>query len=114
MFGAGQRIARVDSTGVRYFHQDHLSSMNAVTDDNGGSLRELAHHMPHGEIWGEGSIGETVKYKFTDQELDTTELYNYGARLYDPALARFISPDSIIPDLYDPQMLNRYAYARNN
>jgi len=26
----------------------------------------------------------------------------------------FISPDSIVPDLYDPQALNRFAYARNN
>ncbi len=34
--------------------------------------------------------------------------------MYDPVLARFISPDPIIPDLCDPQMLNRYAYARNN
>jgi RHS repeat-associated protein len=56
-----------------------------------------------------------VKYQFTDQELDNESgLYNYDARLYDPALGRFISPDSIIPDVYYPQLLNRYAYARNN
>ena len=34
--------------------------------------------------------------------------------MYDPVIALFISPDSIVPDLYDPQTLNRYAYCRNN
>ena len=52
---------------------------------------------------------------YTDQEYDAESgLYNYNARLYDPAVGIFISPDSIVPDLYDPQILNRYAYVRNN
>ena len=59
---------------------------------------------------GRGRIGI-----YTDQELDSeTGLYNYDARLYDPLIGRFISPDSIVPDLYDPQSLNRYSYCRNN
>ena len=37
-----------------------------------------------------------------------------GARWYDPALGRFISPDPIVPQLGNPQTLNRYAYALNN
>jgi len=37
-----------------------------------------------------------------------------GARMYDPELGRFISPDTIIPDPGNPQDLNRYAYVRNN
>ena len=52
---------------------------------------------------------------YTDQEYDAESgLYNYNARLYDPAVGIFISPDSIVPDLYDPQILNRYASVRNN
>ncbi len=38
----------------------------------------------------------------------------YHARYYDAALGRFIQPDTIIPDLYNPQDLNRYSYVRNN
>lgn len=52
---------------------------------------------------------------FTDQELDSeTGLYNYDARLYDPSIGMFISPDGIVPDMYNPQSLNRYAYCLNN
>jgi RHS repeat-associated protein len=52
--------------------------------------------------------------KYTGQRLDTTDLYYYGARYYDPAIGRFISADTIVPDPYDPQSLNRYSYCRNN
>jgi hypothetical protein len=34
--------------------------------------------------------------------------------MYDPIIGRFISPDSIVPDLYNPQSLNRYSYCLNN
>jgi len=34
--------------------------------------------------------------------------------LYDPVIGRFISADSIVPNPFDPQLLNRYSYCRNN
>jgi hypothetical protein len=37
-----------------------------------------------------------------------------GARWYDPALGRFISADTIVPDPANPQTLNRFAYALSN
>jgi hypothetical protein len=37
-----------------------------------------------------------------------------GARYYDAALGRFISADTIIASLANPQSLNRYAYGLNN
>ncbi len=51
----------------------------------------------------------------TDQEFDAESgLYNYDARMYDPVIGRFISPDNVIPDQYNPQSLNRYSYCLNN
>ncbi len=41
-------------------------------------------------------------------------LYFYNARYYDPALGRFISADTIVPQPGNPQSLNRYSYADNN
>ena len=48
----------------------------------------------------------------------TTGLYYVesadGARYYDPTIARFISPDTIVPGIADPQAWNCYAYMLGN
>jgi RHS repeat-associated protein len=41
-------------------------------------------------------------------------LINMNARLYDPALGRFLSPDPVIQDPEDSQNYNRYTYCLNN
>lgn len=41
-------------------------------------------------------------------------MYDYGARFYSPLLGRFISADTIVPSLANPQSLNRYAYVLNS
>jgi RHS repeat-associated protein len=41
-------------------------------------------------------------------------LMDYKARFYDSYLKRWDQPDSIVPNLYNPQSLNRYAYVLNN
>ncbi|MCL7455371.1 MAG: RHS repeat-associated core domain-containing protein, partial [Anaerolineae bacterium] len=37
-----------------------------------------------------------------------------GARWYDPALGRWTSPDTIVPDPANPQSYNRYSYTLGN
>ncbi len=39
--------------------------------------------------------------------------HDYGARWYDPSLARFIQPDTIVPKPGNPQALNRYSNVEN-
>ncbi len=62
------------------------------------------------------SYGTTpLQRRFTGQTLDSaTGLYDYGARYYDPVIARFIQPDTIVPDAGDPQAFNRCSYLYNN
>jgi RHS repeat-associated protein len=56
-----------------------------------------------------------TNYLYTGQEYDPeTGLYYYKSRYYDPKLGRFISPDPIIPDVYDAQNRNPYSYVANN
>ncbi len=55
-----------------------------------------------------------VPYKYTGKELDSTGLYYCEARYYDPQLGRFISPDTLVESLGNPQTLNRYSYVGNN
>jgi RHS repeat-associated protein len=71
--------------------------------------------MPFGGKRGEGTGITASNYLFTDQELDKESgLYNYDARLYDPIVGRFISADSVVPNWYDSQAFDRYAYTLNN
>jgi len=115
IFAGGQRIAKVTSSATQYFHQDHLGSATRVTDES-GQLVEQAEFMPFGEMRaGSSSPPFASNYKYTDQELDVgTGLYNYDARMYDPIIGRFISPDSVVPDPANSQGLNRYSYTLNN
>ena len=41
-------------------------------------------------------------------------LMDFNARFYDPYLYRRTQPDTIIPDLTNPQSLNRYSYTLNS
>jgi RHS repeat-associated protein len=46
-------------------------------------------------------------------EDDSTQLSLLGARMYDPALGRFLSPDPLTQP-YNPQNLSAYSYTDNN
>ncbi|MBN2420314.1 MAG: RHS repeat-associated core domain-containing protein [Deltaproteobacteria bacterium] len=82
--------------------------------NNDGVEIETTEYMPFGSQRNHSGTDASA-YKFTDQELDSENgLYNYNARLYDPFIGRFISPDTIIPQPYNPQSLNRYSYCLNN
>jgi RHS repeat-associated protein len=99
---------------VRYFyHNDHLGSVNVVTDENGNRV-QLNEYDPWGGVSrSEGTIDPT--HRFTGKELDPeTGLYYYGGRYYDPEISRFISPDPFVQSPENPQNLNRYSYVINN
>jgi len=113
IFAGNMRIAMMKGSTIYRLHKDHLGSTIAITDTN-GAVVESADYLPYGGDTQPPGITLT-NYKYTDQEFDPeTALYNYVARLYDPVIGRFMTPDSIVPNPYDPQSLNRYAYARNN
>jgi RHS repeat-associated protein len=104
---------------VTYLHSDHgyptdsLGS-TSLTTDAGGGFKARVLYYPYGEErYVEGTL--TTDYQYTGQRYEAGfGLYDYGARYYDPALARFVSADTIVPEPGNPQGLNRYAYAYNN
>ncbi len=56
-----------------------------------------------------------MTHQFTTPELDKEIGFSYyGARFYDPTIGRFLNPDTIIPEVYNPQVYNRYSYVYNN
>ena len=106
----GQTIARDNPDGSRYYyHNDHLGSHTLVTDENGNVVEETE-YLPFGKVLSGGD----ADFLYTGKELDGVGTYYFGARYMDPTLRQFTQPDTIIPDIYDPQSLNRYSYVLNN
>ena len=91
---------------------DHLGGTIRVLNDSFTALDGMR-YKPYGEDRDTGTSLNTDR-KFTGQtEDEAAGLYWYASRAYDPAIGRFVSPDSIVPDPSNPQSLNRYGYAYN-
>jgi hypothetical protein len=85
-------LARIDSSGTKYFHQDQVSN-RLVSDGSGNVVEELGTY-PFGESWYNAS-GE--KLLFTSYERDAESINDYAmARSYVNRLARFSSPAACI------------------
>lgn len=113
IFAGANRVCSIESTGsTYYYHSDHLGSSNIISDSTGAQVQHCE-YTPYGTTArNEGT--DVVTHKFTGKELDSTGLYFYAWRYYDPTIGRFIQPDTIIPEPYNPQTLNRYSYCDNN
>jgi RHS repeat-associated protein len=110
----GQLIALQINGAVRWLATDHLGSTAVTANETGARIAELRY-----KPWGESrySFDATpTQRRFTGQVLDDAAggLYFYNARYYDPALGRFASADTIVPQPGNPQSLNRYSYSANN
>ena len=100
-----------------YYHNDHLGSSSVMTDRDGNLVKHYGYRAYGDERYNGFPANFDVSNRFTGQILDDdTGLYYYGARYYDPGLARFIQADPIIPDdvTQNSQALNRYSYCFNN
>jgi len=112
----GQRVAQARKAGSAadgwtWVHSDHLGSATVIADNTGNAVRRLAYKAFGEEVVNTGT-GDAPPYTYTGKERDASGLLYYGARYYDPALARFITPDTM--EDRGTQGLNRYAYALNN
>jgi RHS repeat-associated protein len=110
-----------EENGVFYLLRDHLGSASVTVKEDTDALTQYAElrYKP----WGEDrpaseAFNETQSpsnRRFTGQRAhDELGLYYYKARWYDPALGRFVQPDSIVPDFGNPLDWDRCSYARNN
>ena len=98
---------------LHWIGADHLGGTIRVLNDSFAALDGMR-YKPYGEDRDTGSSLNTDR-KFTGQtEDEAAGLYWYASRAYDPAIGRFVSPDSVVPDPDNPQSLNRYSYVYNN
>ena len=98
---------------LRFFHSDHLGSSTLVTDDAGHVVHRQA-YKPFGEDIvanppGNPPFTPVEQFNFKTKEQDGTGFYDYGARMYNPATGRWLSPDISAKD-----GVNRYTYVKND
>lgn len=117
------------STGINstfYWHADHLGSPELFTD-TGGTVQVRPSFGAYGERrdgsdWlGPPSAGDLTtlagitRRGFTGHEhLDSVGLIHMNGRVYDPAIARFLSRDPMVDRVFDSQGVNGFSYVQNN
>jgi len=111
VFANGERLVEIADNGSKtYYLNDHLGSSSVTVNQQGQVVDRLAYY-PFGDI---KSGGSATKYGYNSKELDSTGLNYYGARYYNSVLKRWTQADTMLPNMYDPQQLNRYSYVSNN
>ncbi|MDO8705512.1 MAG: RHS repeat-associated core domain-containing protein [Sulfuricaulis sp.] len=104
---------------TRYFHTDHLGSVEVITNETGGVVQRLSYDAfgKRRNVNGTDATSITAQTTrgFTRHEQDDeVGLVNMNAREYDYVLGRFITADTIIPGAKNSQSYNRYSYVNNN
>jgi RHS repeat-associated protein len=104
---------------TRYFHTDHLGSIEVITDEAGNVVQRLSYDAFGKRRNPNGTDATTITAQttrgFTRHEHDDeVTLINMNAREYDPLLGRFITPDTVVPGAGNSQSYNRYSYVNNN
>ncbi len=111
----GARVAvRTGSSTLNFILTDHLGS-TSITTTSTGVLSTDNRYKAWGELrYASGTL--PTKFTYTGQYSNVAEfgLMFYGSRWYDSYLNRWIQPDTIIPNPFDPQSYDRFSYVRNN
>jgi RHS repeat-associated protein len=105
---------------IDYLMRDHLASVTRTGGDGvwqdmrfdpyGGRIATAPPPTPISE-----SPSSRVRLGFTGQEEDDDlGLVNMNGRIYDPAIARFLTPDPVVAMRSPSQSWNRYSYAENS
>ena len=111
------------STVLYRIVRDHVGSIVALVGDGGKIVEENSY-----DAWGRMRDPDTHEVYLMDkvpgltlgrgygshEYLHRFGLVNMNARLYDPVLGRFASPDPYVQDPTLPQNFNRYSYCLNN
>lgn len=106
--------AEITGQGVRYFRRDFKASNTHAFGPDGTVVAVIAYSG-----YGERKLvsGAPFALQYEQRAFDAdTGLYNFGARYYDPAIGRFLTPDTVpgADSLLVPDAFNRFAFELNN
>jgi RHS repeat-associated protein len=111
IYGPTGKIAKNVGGLIEYYHRDHLGSTRLITNESGITCGEIS-YQPFGESVKSGDTNENHLY--TGKEKDSSGLYYFGTRYYDPDTGRWIERDLHGGKIENPMSLNRYVYCYNN
>ena len=105
----------IQSAGVNYFIRDHLGSVRAVVDHT-GKIVERNDYYPFGGRHENASLPLTGvnRYKFGGKETlepVSLDMLDFGARFYDPRIARWNTQDPLAEKYFS---LSPYNYCAGN
>lgn len=96
-----------------YYTQDHLGNNRVVMNED-GTIEQVTHYYPFGGVIADISTNQSLQpYKYNGKELDRMhglDWYDYGARMYDPALPSWTSVDPMAERTY---YISPYSYCEN-
>ena len=103
------------SQDIQYHHTDHLGSVRAITDNSGSVIEQNAYY-PFGSrhTFGNTYAQTTNRFKFNGKEEQTTgnlQYLDYGARMYDSNIGRWLTRDPLAEKYY---AYSPYNYCINN
>ena len=112
-------------TGYTVYHHitDHLGSVRAITNASTGNVVETSDFLPFGTRWSltAGSSSSTLtdatnRWRYSGKEEQkalnsSLPLIDYGARMYDPTIARWLSGDPMAEKYYP---MSPYGYCAGN
>jgi RHS repeat-associated protein len=125
IIAVGSGLIRRTGSGndaISYLLKDNLGSVYAYTNET-GNVKEIVSF----DVWGRSRDPKTwqpytttktlpsFQRGFTYHEMmDMDFLVCMNARIYNPVLGKFLSPDPLISEPDNLQALNRYSYVFNN
>jgi RHS repeat-associated protein len=112
------QVTRSGTTSIYHYLTDAMGSVAALVSET-GTVAATYSYDPWGVVTSVGGADawlarrQPLRYRayYLDGE---SGLYYLPARYYDPATARFLSPDPAAPSAGSPQSLNRYAYCEDD
>lgn len=108
----GTLVSQIDPNGNKQaIHSDHEGSSSLVTD-SGGNLVEATFYAPYGQIISGGSAS---RFDYEGKEFDAlVNDYDFHFRKYNPQPPFYYQADSLIPNMFNSQSLNRYMFEDGN